>query len=107
VKIIDHQNDIPWKLPWQSLISDYHALELKREVSNNHPLFGQNLIAIGQRVDCDDVLFYLPQYSLKFAVVHLTWSGKKEDHPYPSTSFYATLEDWIEHCLLPDCSEYS
>jgi hypothetical protein len=37
-----------------------------------HVLFGRTVRAIGRRQDCDDVLFYLGESVLQFAVVHLT-----------------------------------
>jgi hypothetical protein len=77
-----------------------------RRRSVQHPLYQQQAIAIGQRCDCDDVLFHLPASSVPYAMVHLTWSGKTEPVGWPATSLYTSLEDWIKQCMQPDHETY-
>jgi hypothetical protein len=101
--------EIPWREPWQAILDSYAqnaAKELHRETCEGHVLHGKVVTAIGNRKDCDDVLFYLGNVSPKFAVVHLTY--QKESRPeWPSTSLYESIEDWIENCMTPDAAEYS
>lgn len=48
-------------------------------------------------------LFFLPDNPLPLAVVHLTWAGRREKNPeWPQTTFYASLDDWVERCMKPD-----
>jgi hypothetical protein len=108
MKIPDLGN-ISWLEPWQA-ISDSYAQnaekELLRETCDGHPLHGKSVTAVGNRKDCDDVLFYLGEASPKFAVVHLTY--QKDSRPeWPSTSLYDSIEDWIEKCMKPDALEFN
>ena len=61
-------------------MEDSHAqsfvAELQRELSPEHPLFGQRFIAVARRFDCDDALFRIEGAPERFAVVHLTWRGQ-------------------------------
>ncbi len=61
-----------WPHPWAALTDGAPLLvtELKREVSQQHVLFGREAIAVARRGDCDDVLFRLDDGS--YAIVHLT-----------------------------------
>ena len=92
--------------PWERCAGGLE-IELKKEVSLSHVLYGVEAVSIARRTDCDDVLFFLPAHRKPLAVVHLTWSGKKDWHAdYPSTIFYSSLEDWVENCLKPDHWEF-
>jgi hypothetical protein len=99
-------DDIAWLTPWQQAQAAGLAVELQKEVGTAHPLYQQQAIAIGQRCDCDDVLFHLPASSVPYAMVHLTWSGKTEPLGRPATSLYTSLEDWIKQCMQPDHETY-
>jgi hypothetical protein len=84
--------------PWTALESGGPALvaELKRELSPQHVLFGRGAVAIARRKDCDDVLFRLDDGSV--AIVHLTWSGKEDQHPkFPWTTIHKTIEEAMRH----------
>lgn len=70
--IIDDFQEIAWLEPWYFDHSSLE-LELSREVSVNHPLYGVKAVAIGRRRDNDDVLFFLLEHQPPLAVVHLTW----------------------------------
>jgi hypothetical protein len=98
---------IPWLLPWEP--SDVPLEDqLQREVGRVHPLYGRKAITIGRRVDNDDVLFFLPDGPAPLAVVHLTWSGRREERAeWPSTILYASLQDWVERCMKADHLEYT
>lgn len=98
--------EIAWLAPWQALTAPGIMTELHKEVGPDHPLYQQHVIAIGQRSDCDDVLLYLPESTLPYAVVHLTWSGTIERTGWPHTRFYASLEEWLAQCMQPDHQAY-
>lgn len=56
----------------------------------------------------DDVLFVTRKNDSnnQFAVVHLTWKGKKELEDYPNTSFYVDFEDFKERKLSADIADW-
>lgn len=81
--------------------------ELQREVSSDHPLSGQPVAAVACRYDCDDVLFRFGGSPERFAVVHLTWSGKREaTRQWPSTELFDTLIEFAEKRMRQDVFEY-
>jgi hypothetical protein len=97
----DNFKNISWLTPWIPASIDF-VKELNREVGPNHALYQQEAIAVGRRTDEDDVLFFVPDCALPFAVVHLTWTSKQEEQSeFPATVFYSSLEDWIERCMKP------
>ena len=72
-------------------------LELQREVAPEHALHGKSAAALAVARDRDDVLFAVTEAgSLRYAIVHLTWSGKTEPCPWPATTFFESLEQWLE-----------
>ena len=103
----DDVRGIEWLLPWQPTAAALEV-ELQREVGRGHLLFERPAVAIGRRVDCDDVLFWLPAGPAVLAVVHLTWAGKRERSPqWPATQLYSSIVDWLERGMRPDHEEYS
>ena len=104
---LDDLTKLRWLEPWESASAGLEA-ELAKEVSPAHPLFEQQAISVGRRVDCDDVLFFLPGNTSPLAVVHLTWSGRRERRPeWPEATFYSSLDDWVERCMRPDHLEFA
>ena len=98
---------LQWLEPWEAASPGLEA-ELKQEVGPGHPLFGQEAVSVGRRSDCDDVLYFLPGKASPLAVVHLTWAGRREKHPeWPHTTFYSSLDDWVERCMKPDHFEHA
>lgn len=96
--------DIDWLAPWQA-VEDGSGLEaeLRREVVHGHPLCGLTIVAVGRRVDCDDVLFRVDHPSCALAVVHLTWRMKSESDPkWPHTTLFTDWDDWVGRCMKPD-----
>jgi hypothetical protein len=82
----------PWRAVDDRLRSNLEA-ELSRELPADHVLAGKAVQAVAARADRDDVLFSLPDGG--YAVVHLTWSGRREASPeWPSTELYSSLDDW-------------
>ena len=101
-------DQIEFLLPWQESVSgpDAFPQELHRELAASHPLFGLAAESVARRIDCDDVLFKLADG--KYAVVHLTWSGKKENNSdYPATRIFDQWKDVYEKVILEDCQDYS
>ncbi|MBY0232527.1 MAG: hypothetical protein K2W96_24880, partial [Gemmataceae bacterium] len=94
--------DEMWPSNWHP-IDDNPALvagltsELQRELSAGHPLFGLPVRAIAGHAARDDVLFTIEDGSSRVAVVHLTWTrNPPEQFPWPGTSIYANLSEWVE-----------
>jgi hypothetical protein len=105
MKLIDLTN-IQWLEPWHSTSAGLES-ELEKEISPTHPLFKLKAISAGGRHDRDDVLFFLPDGPFPLAVVHLTWTGHTEKNPaWPHTTFYSSLDDWVERCMKPDHLEF-
>ena len=98
---------IEWLSPWEATEPGLET-ELEREVGRGHTLSGVRAVAVGRRVDNDDVLFWLPQGPAQLAVVHLTWTGRRERSPqWPATTLYASVAEWRERCMVPDHNEVS
>jgi hypothetical protein len=97
-----------WTDPWHLVEAEGQGLitELQREVGPRHPLAGVRVIPVARRHDRDDVLFLLPEDGDRLALVHLTWSGKREADPqWPHTVFYENWGDWVERGMTVDDSE--
>jgi hypothetical protein len=103
---LDDLAKIQWLEPWRPTSSGLEA-ELEKEIGSMHPLFGRKAISVGRRDDCDDVLFFLPDNPAPLAVVHLIWTGATEmKSQFPHTTFYSSLDDWIERCMRQDYLEF-
>jgi hypothetical protein len=64
------------------------------------------LAATAARADCDDVLFEVP--GLGYAVVHLTWSGHRENsREWPRTEVFSSIEEWRDRVMQRDHEEFS
>ena len=97
--------DLTWLAPWEPTDADLGA-ELAREAGPGHPLFGRRAVAVARRADDDDVLFWLPDGPAPLAVVHLTWTGRRERSPeWPWTVFYDSVDDWRERGMRADHDE--
>ena len=97
-------SSIPWRSPWVSVDSTAFAGRLAKEVGRKHVLYKKQAIALGRRLDNDDVLFYMPNGPALLALVHLAWSSRKPepDAGFPHTVLYESLREWIDQCLTPD-----
>jgi hypothetical protein len=93
---------IDYTVPWHALPDDPSQrdgllADLRRELVSSHPLFGLPAVAVARRQDCDDVLFQVGVPPYKYAVVHLTWSGKAEQAPdYPWTTIFDSFNQFTE-----------
>jgi hypothetical protein len=63
--------------------------ELRREIAADHVLAGRTATVVRRCSGCDDVIFRLD--GDVFAVVHLTWSGRREPAPWPRTAILSTF----------------
>jgi hypothetical protein len=100
--------------PWYSIeapggtIADSLVNELKRELSEKHLLYNQLVTVIARRTDCDDVLLKFGTPNEKFAVVHLTFSGKCETNPnFPRTEIFASFGDFVNNRMQQDALQFS
>jgi hypothetical protein len=85
-----------WPPGWVGLEEERAASfeeELRRELAPGHPLYERGCIAIGKREATDDVLFAVGAEDV--AVVHLTWTQKPEPPPWPSTTLYTSLDEFL------------
>jgi hypothetical protein len=101
--------NINWLEPWDALCTEPATFEneLYNEVGEHHVLFGRKVTAIARRYDCDDFLFQVHDSEYSFAVVHLTYSTKREeDSKYPRTKIFKDINDWINGCMIVDNLEY-
>lgn len=100
-------NKIEFLMPWVQIkdLNGYLEEELKRELHEQHILFGKTVKEIARRQDCDDVLFKLDNE--EYAVVHLTFSGKKENSKdYPDTQIFKHWTEVYEKVIIEDSKEY-
>ncbi|MBE5083629.1 hypothetical protein IGI00_09045 [Bacillus thuringiensis] len=91
---VNHFMNDPW---WQISRGMSESLneELKKELSQQHILYGKEAIAVARREDNDDVIFWIEKMN-KYAVVHLTYSIETSSE-YPITSLY-TRRELEEYC---------
>ncbi|MBK7009820.1 MAG: hypothetical protein IPH36_14910 [Saprospiraceae bacterium] len=73
-----------------------------------HILFDSEFSAFCHDQRNDDVLFEInkPQFEKKFALVHLTWTSKKEKVGYPNTTFYSDFDDFKYSRMYVDKAEW-
>ena len=93
----------PWYAIYKSSADNGQALvqEAETEIPHGHALSGKALIAIARRGDRDDVLFQADG-GPNVAIVHLTWSGKKERPGRPSTQVFSSVADFIASRMEAD-----
>ena len=104
---LDDLNALQWLRPWRKVVPGLE-IELRNETSEGHPLYGRKAISVGRRTDNDDVLFLLLDHPSPLAVVHLTWTGRPERNTsWPQTTFYPTLQEWVERCMKADHLEFN
>lgn len=93
-----------WLAPWYGVdeVSENCSLEaeLRQESCDTHGLAGQSVTTIARRGDMDEVLFRLSDG--RVAMGHLTWTqGKELDPRWPTTTLYASFEQWAEQHMVP------
>lgn len=103
--------NFPWIAPWQPISErgrEAYEHELHLEIGLDHPLYGVKRRAIGRACHTDDVLLEILDHRLaEYAVVHLTFRGRREEDPqWPSVILYRDLEHWITRRMLPDAARF-
>jgi len=73
-----------------------------------HILFDSEFSAFCHDQRNDDVLFEIRKSDLdkQFALVHLTWTGKKEKEGYPNTTFYSDFDEFKYSRMYADKAEW-
>jgi hypothetical protein len=66
---------------------------LQSEVGKGHELYGVEVTAIARSTYTDDVLYQLADG--RVSEVHLTWSGHREKPPWPDSSVYTDIGEWL------------
>lgn len=112
------------ELPWHELQIEQKIAfedELKKELGvedrsifdfitnpTRHILFDSELSAFCHDQRNDDVLFEIrkPNLDKQFALVHLTWRGKKEKEGHPNTTFYSDFDDFKYSRMYADKAEW-
>jgi hypothetical protein len=94
--------------PWHSVSPERRAqldAEVARELPPGHVLAGRRLVAAAAHSDRDDVVFEVP--GLGYAVVHLTWSGRREkSSESPRAAVFRSIEEWRDRVMLCDHEEW-
>ena len=70
----------PWVIVPDSGRSVLEA-EFSAELAEEHDLSGMRTTAIARCQVCDDVVFRVEAGPIWFALVHLTWRGRRESTP--------------------------
>lgn len=94
--------------PWYSIKDEYGTFitEFKRELNNEHFLYGKDVVVLARRDDCDDILVSYYEEKPMFAVVHLTWKQATETNPWPNFKLYNSWTEFRER-MLNDHEEWS
>jgi hypothetical protein len=101
-------SNVVFTVPWHDLgqsRAEFLAKELYRELSSDHALSGETVVAVAARQDCDDVLFRVEGPPVRYAIVHLT--GSREVSPkWPITKFFDSLGQFLEVKMRFDTEEF-
>lgn len=74
---------------------NYFTAELKKEVTENHLLFGKKLIPIAKDNASDDVIF---KDGNSYYIVHLTYN-KPEELGFPNYKYFKQIEELKQYFL--------
>lgn len=88
--------------PWCEFVPGQAAAflkELQLELPPGHTLHGLAVTAVAHSGAADGALFRLEDG--RVADVHLTWSCRTEQLPYPRCRIYASLAEWVQHVMIP------
>jgi hypothetical protein len=98
--------DPPWKVIEGTKAAPAVEHELYAEIGPDHPLHGIGLTAWLTCTACDDVLLRLDDKKVRAgkapyacAVVHLTWTGKRQRLPFPHTEIFGSSQDALAHLM--------
>jgi hypothetical protein len=96
----------PWQIISDSSDAERFSAELFAELSPKHALYGLKTTAVAHRIDRDEVLFKIDGGNAPLAVVHLTWR-RESDPRWPTTTLFASWEEWVRDEMIPANEEYS
>jgi hypothetical protein len=88
------------KDPWEAIDGQAGLSlnqELKREITEDHPLANKALNAVARSYACDDVLYHDKDSSNQYYLIHLTWA-KESSSKYPTHLIFNNQEDFIKYC---------
>ena len=88
----------PWHAPSASAAQSLIA-EAEEEIAADHPLKGMINGVLARSSASDDVLFELKDG--RVANVHLTWSRKPEQSPWPRHTIFSNVDEWTDEILGP------
>ncbi len=76
--------------------------------SSKHFLANYEFSALAKSGCNDDVLFAVHKngFDKKYAVIHLTWKGKKEIDSFPETEFFTSFDEFKLSRMYPDKAEW-
>ena len=83
----------------QSLIKEF-----KLELPENHILYNKSIDLIARKTHNDDIILELEDG--KIAIVHLTWSSKKEKNGFPKTRLYKDKIDFWNREMKQEILEF-
>jgi hypothetical protein len=79
--------------------------ELLREIAPGHVLYGRPVRVVGRRYDCDDILLAVSEPE-QLAIVHLSYASHPDRPPWPSTTVFENIPEFIEKAMKPDHADY-
>jgi hypothetical protein len=99
---------IDYREPWYEIddpsMRDKFRVELEREVSHGHVLYGRAAEVVARRDDRDDFLVSLEGDG--WAIVHLTWRMAPETDPiWPATQVFDSGDE-VQERLAQDAHEW-
>jgi hypothetical protein len=63
-------------------------------------------LALSEKNDNDDALFEILDGTGRVAVVHLTWATQEVKYPWPSTTFFSSLDEFVEKRMKEDHADW-
>ncbi|MDR6193673.1 hypothetical protein [Siphonobacter sp. SORGH_AS_0500] len=91
-----------WLEPWGEIPAsqrDSFLLQLNKEITQRHPLFGRHLELIGRSFANDDLLVVVD--TSEWVVVHLTWLGSG-DSRFPLFESFDTWSGFVNNKMAVD-----
>jgi hypothetical protein len=96
---------VDWSEPWSFQLSGLEK-ELEKELIPGHALHGRTTLAVARHEGRDDILFLVDDEAYPLAVVHLTWA-RETDPRWPYAERYSSIQEFLDHRLIPDSKEYT
>ena len=105
-------DSVRWPSPWRPIDDDYAALsfgrrfgnqpiadtvlgELRREICDEHPLYGRECTPVAFDADCPKEFLFLTDIpDAPVVLVHFTWHTEPKPD-FPSIKRYASVQDFM------------